>query len=147
MTIQCRECLQSIPLRGYLWWSSHESAISSSKKELQSVVSIAEGYCPLTHQSNLLNGDEESFSVPSISNACTNKGIRCIWTLRTGCSAPDLDKSILKSLMPRAAFGVYSKKMTCYPSKVTSLKKLTEEGGTLSLRSTRDSDKGWQHLL
>jgi hypothetical protein len=99
--------------RDYLWWSSHESAISSNKKELLSEVSMAEQYCPLTHQSNLLN-TEVSFSVSSTSNACTNKGIRCMSTLRTGCSAPVLDKSILSSLKPTAAFGAYSKKCQVY---------------------------------
>jgi hypothetical protein len=116
ITMQCWGCLQSFPFRGYLWWRSHESAISSNKKELLSEVSMAEQYCPLTHQSNLLN-TELSFSVPSTSSACTNKGIRCTSTLRTGCSAPVLDKSILSSLIPRAAFGACSKKMRGFPSK------------------------------
>lgn len=100
--------MQSFLLRGYLWWRSHKSTISSNKKELQSAVSMAEQYCPLTHQSNLLNTDV-LLSMPSGSNACTNKGKICISTLRIGSNPPVFDKSILRSLMPRAAFGAYNK--------------------------------------
>ena len=48
--------------------------MSSNRNELQSEVSMAEQYCPLTHQSNLLNTDV-LLSMLSDSNACTNKGI------------------------------------------------------------------------